>query len=68
MSYRITKNCNQCECCAQMCPIGAIEGDNSGNFIILKNDCDGCGECEKACPKKAIIWEEDCDYGRRVYS
>ena len=38
--------------------MGAIERDNDGNFIILKNDCDECGECIKVCPVEAIIREE----------
>lgn len=58
MPYRITKNCNQCERCAEECPTGAIERDNNDNFIILKNDCDECGECVKVCPMSAIVWEE----------
>ncbi len=57
-AYRITKNCNQCECCAEECPMGAIEQDNNGKFVILKNDCDDCGECVKVCPIGAIAWEE----------
>ena len=58
MPYRITKNCNNCERCAEECPMGAIERDSNGNFIILKNDCDECGECIKVCPVSAIVSKE----------
>ncbi len=58
MPYRITKDCTQCERCAEECPMGAIEQDAKGNFVILKNDCDECGECVKVCPVGAIVWEE----------
>ena len=27
-------------------------------FIILKDDCDDCGECVKVCPVSAIVREE----------
>ena len=58
MPYRITKNCIQCERCAEACPMGAIDRDENDNFVILINDCDECGECVKACPVDAIVWKE----------
>jgi len=71
MPYRITKNCNQCERCAEVCAQhpnlsdglvwacaqGAIERDKNYKFFIHKNDCDECGECVKVCPVSAIAWE-----------
>jgi heterodisulfide reductase subunit A-like polyferredoxin len=36
----------QCERCAEECPLGAIDQDENGNFVILQN-CDECGECVK---------------------
>ncbi len=56
MPYRITKDCTQCERCAEECPMGAIEQDENDNFVILA-DCDECGECVKVCPVGAIIKE-----------
>ena len=38
--------------------MGAIEQDNNGKFVILKNDCDECGECVKVCPVGAIVKED----------
>ena len=58
MPYRIIKNCNQCERCAEICAQGAIERDNNYNFFIHNNECDECGECIKVCSVSAITWEE----------
>ena len=58
MPYRIIKSCTQCERCAEVCPMGAIERDKDYKFFIHKNDCDECGECVKVCPVSAIVWEE----------
>ena len=58
MPYRITKDCTQCELCAEQCPMGAIEQDENNNFVILQEECDECGECVKVCPVDAIVWEE----------
>lgn len=58
MSYRINKSCTQCELCAEVCPMGAIERDRNYNFVILIKECDDCGECVKVCPVGAIVKED----------
>ena len=58
MPYRITKKCNQCERCAEVCAQGAIDRNKNYKFFIHKNECDDCGECVKVCPVGAIVWEK----------
>ena len=39
--------------CVEACPTDAIRLGNDG-FLVVNNQCIGCGECAKACPYDAI--------------
>ncbi len=53
----VKENCNYCELCAQVCPVGAIEVDKENREIIFhENKCIGCGDCVYSCPTNA--WQK----------
>lgn len=45
----VNNNCRQCGICAAVCPVGAIEAENSS--IIDINKCTLCCACIKNCPQ-----------------
>lgn len=47
----VNDNCKQCGICATVCPVGAIETDNSS--IIDKDKCTLCCACIKNCPQNS---------------
>ena len=47
----VNDNCMQCGICATLCPVGAIEAENSN--IIDKDKCTLCCACIKNCPQNA---------------
>ena len=51
-------NCAHCRPeeapCASACPKNAFIEASEGVLGIDESKCDGCGECAKACPRKAI--------------
>ena len=47
----INDKCSQCGVCAQECPVGAIDLENSGS--IDTNKCILCCACIKKCPENA---------------
>ncbi len=61
MSYLITKECIVCGLCAEICPVEAIQGQDSPDLIdkykfeIDTENCIECSECADNCPAKAII-------------
>ncbi|MCQ4635588.1 4Fe-4S dicluster domain-containing protein [Anaerovorax odorimutans] len=44
--------CTQCEdaCCAEICPVSAIERNADGAMIVDQKKCIGCKMCISACP------------------
>lgn len=47
----ISNDCTQCGICAEGCPVGAIDSENSN--LIDKEKCITCCACIKNCPQKA---------------
>jgi ferredoxin len=47
----ISNECTQCGICAEGCPVGAIDSENSN--LIDKEKCITCCACIKNCPQKA---------------
>ena len=45
--------CDQCGECEDVCPAGAIRQE-SGAYVIDKDECTSCGACVEACPIGAI--------------
>ena len=48
----IDNNCSQCGVCATVCPVDAIDLENSD--LIEKEKCILCCACVKSCPEKAL--------------
>lgn len=44
--------------CAEACPTGALKPKTGGGAIYNKKKCCGCHRCVKACPVRAISWDE----------
>lgn len=47
----VSEKCSQCGVCAQVCPVGAIDLENSA--LIDKEKCFVCCACIKGCPENA---------------
>lgn len=47
----VSDNCSHCGVCAEVCPMGAIDPENSG--LIDTEKCITCCACLKKCPQKA---------------
>jgi pyruvate formate lyase activating enzyme len=43
-----------CDRCIPVCKAGAISRDDEGKVVIDRRICDGCGDCARACPPKAL--------------
>ena len=46
--------CTGCSACANICPVGAIEGEGRDIRKINQEKCIKCGTCLTKCPFKAI--------------
>ena len=52
-SYTITKQCQACSVCQEICPAQAIV-EKHGECFINQTICIHCGLCEESCPYQAI--------------
>jgi len=53
----VDNNCSQCGVCAQYCPVGAIDSENSASIDTKK--CILCHICVKKCPANARTIKSD---------
>ena len=53
--------CVHCMRCADECPTGALKANNAlrKHALIDFDECNGCGDCKKACQFSAIQGEQD---------
>ena len=58
MPYVITRLCEKCGACAEVCPVEAIE-EGDDQYYINPDECIECGTCESECPEEAIFLDED---------
>lgn len=47
----VSNECTQCGICAESCPMGAVDSENSG--LIDKEKCITCCACIRSCPQNA---------------
>ena len=50
----IDTKCDGCGICKEICPVDAIEGEQSQQHKVITNKCIGCGICVPKCPPAAI--------------
>ncbi len=60
MPFKINENeCLACGFCADVCPAGAIDIDDSNDFYFIDPElCVECGTCADECPNCAITGGE----------
>lgn len=47
--------CGQCEFCAEICPMGAIDRNDAS---LVPGKCIKCGACTKLCPQQAKYYDD----------
>lgn len=59
--FKTTVRCHQCDNapCSLICPTGAIRQAETGDIIMNRSLCMGCGMCINACPYGAIQLENN---------
>ena len=50
--------CVACGCCAQVCPLSAIQIWHGIRAEVNGERCVGCGKCAKECPASVIEIQE----------
>lgn len=56
----VEPKCVKCESCVQVCPVGAINSDDSApQMFINPEECLDCGSCMSTCPSEAIYPDTD---------
>ena len=45
--------------CAASCPTGALKPRPGGGVISNSRKCVSCGNCVRACPIGAVMWDEE---------
>ncbi len=57
-------SCTGCGICAEVCPFGLPEMNESGKFFIKNPEqCVACSACQRNCPVNAILLEEQIGCG-----
>ncbi|HDD34112.1 MAG TPA: [Fe-S]-binding protein [Thermofilaceae archaeon] len=47
--------------CAASCPTGALKPRRGGGVIMDPKKCVSCGNCVRACPIGAVMWDEEAN-------
>lgn len=47
--------------CASVCPTDALNRREGGGVVLNQGKCIGCGNCVKACPYGAVMWDEEAN-------
>ncbi|RLE85430.1 MAG: [Fe-S]-binding protein [Thermoprotei archaeon] len=45
--------------CAASCPTGALKPRKGGGVLMDPKKCVSCGNCVRACPIGAVMWDEE---------
>ena len=45
--------------CAAACPTEALKRREGGGVVLDHTKCVGCGNCVRACPYGAVLWDEE---------
>ena len=53
------RTCTQCDVCAEVCPVDAIQRHSDGACYIDAEECSYCGVCVVACPEQVICVHPD---------
>jgi len=63
MSYVITRLCERCGSCVEVCPTDSIhfvdDDPEWPTYYIYAETCIECGACEAECPNEAIFHEDE---------
>lgn len=59
--------CVSCGLCFNVCRFNAVRKMDNGSYVVIEDNCEGCGACMQACPADAVITEPSTD-GRWYFS